>query len=357
MEPGRVARDRWELWLKVVDHRLLPPLTELEASIARRRRRADRLWHELLAPAFALAFPTFVVDEPDPLQRVMRDELQLVASAAYGLADRIYRLHGNDEGGAARASTAATWMALAAAVIDQLVDDRLVDPAVISQHLNPTAFLAAVFSRGPIPAVPGQPFATILIEQAVTAMRVCIGSGRQPVIAGELEICLRHMIDGQLASPELRIALTSNLDNVEATLHRVNSLTVWVAAYLGLFVDDLPPASVLRDVRDATTRVGEIGWMLDALSDIHVDLEAGVWSLVWLELARTTGLDAAWLRDRQRDPSRAIAALAATDVRDRLLARIGLAIEAIERAPLSGAAALAAFCRYMVWSFLVARPP
>jgi hypothetical protein len=116
----------------------------------------------------------------------------------------------------------------------------------------------------------------------------------------------------------------------------------------------------LRAVRQITTRLGEIGWALDALSDIHADLEAGVWSLVWLELARRTGPAAPWLRDHREHPEAALDALTASDVIPRLLTRIGLGLDEIARAPAvapDAVRSLTAFGRYMVWSFLVASPP
>jgi hypothetical protein len=358
---ARAERDRWQLWLKVVDQRLLPPLAELEQLIAVRRQCADRLWQAALAPVLAGEFAAVVAEPAGPELRRIRDEIRRVASAAHGLADSLYRLHGTDPSIAEATGTAAMWMTLAAAAVDHLVDERGLSPDAVRAQLNPTAFIAALAPGAAIPAT-RQPFLDLLLERAVLAIRARLATAAtrfDAEIVDEMLVCLREMINGQLASSELRITPHAELAEVEITLHRVNALTVWIATYLGLLgAPAAPPRERVRALRDVTTRVGEIGWALDALSDIHVDLDAGVWSLVWLELARATGIDAPWIARVRDEPALALDALDGSDVCDRLLARIGVAIDAIERAPHvdpAAAAALARFCRYMVWAFLV--PP
>jgi hypothetical protein len=362
-DAARAQRDRWQLWLKVMDQRLLPPLAELEQLIAVRRQCADRLWQAALAPALVGEFAALVAEPAGDELRQVRDEIRRVASAAHGLAGGLYRLHGADPAIAEATGIAAMWMTLAAATVDRLVDDGWLSPDAVRTQLNPTAFIAALAPGAAVPAT-RQPFLDLLLQRAVLAIRARLATAAtrfDAEIIAELVVCLREMINGQLASPELRISGHAELTEVESTLHRVNALTVWIATYLGLLgAPQAPPRERVRALRDVTTRVGEIGWALDALSDIHVDLEASVWSLVWLELARTTGIDAPWIACVRGRPALALDALDRSDVCDRLLARIGVAIDAIERAPdvePTAAAALARFCRYMVWAFLVPPAP
>jgi hypothetical protein len=103
------------------------------------------------------------------------------------------------------------------------------------------------------------------------------------------------------------------------------------------------------------TLLGDLGWALDALSDIHDDLAHGVFSLVWLELAEATGRDADWLIDPGGRSERALAALASSPVIDRILIRIHHQLAEIDRQ--SGGRAIAELCRYLVAAFLSAEPP
>jgi hypothetical protein len=357
--PARVAHDRWQLWLQVIDHRLLPPLDELERILAERREAADRLWADVVAPALAGEFAE-LIREPAPASvAALRGEIKRVASGAYGLATSLYRLHGRDDALADATGVAALWLTLVAAVVDQLVDDGLLAPDTVRAQLNPTAFLAALAPGAAVP-VTHQPYLDRVLACGIAALRGRLASARSKfdaAIVDELRLCLREMINGQLDSPSLGIRRHAELADVDATLRRVNTLTVWIGAYLGLLgAAHAPAPACVRAVRDITTRLGEIGWALDALSDIHVDLAAGVWSQVWLELARTTGLDAPWLAALPDDPDAALDALEGADVCARLLARIAIALEAIEHAPDVDAEAardLARLCRYMVWAFLV----
>ena len=360
--PARIRAERWELWCKVVDHRLVPPPGELDALIAERRATADRLWTQLLLPgmgAFAgeLAFPA------TPGLAVARAELGRMAGAAHQLACGLYDLHAHDDARAEATARAAIWLTLASAVVDQKVDDGELSPDEVRRVLNPTAFLASLALGAPPLRLPAQPFLELLLRHTTAAIGDRIASARSEldrVIVAELERCLREMIVGQLESPRLRIHPLADLHEVETTLHRVNALTVWIPAYLGLVGGPALVPETLHAVRQITTRIGEIGWALDALSDIHADLEAGVWSLVWLELARRTGSVAPWLREHRDRPDIALDALAASDVIPQLLTRIGLALDEIARtyAVSPGAVrALVAFCRTMIWSFLIAPPP
>jgi hypothetical protein len=357
---ARIRADRWELWCKVIDHRLVPPPDELDGLVAARRAEAERLWTGLLSPGMAAGF---AAELAAPVTARLRGELGRMASAAHQLASGLYALHANAPTGAEATARAAIWLTLASAVVDQKVDDGELSPDEVRRVLNPTAFLAALAPGAAPLAMPGQPFLELLLRHTTTAIGDRIAAGRTAfdrAVTVELERCLREMIAGQLDSPRLKIHPLAELAEVEATLHRVNALTVWIPAFLGLLGEPEPPAATVRAVRQITTRVGEIGWALDALSDIHGDLEAGVWSLVWLELARRTGPGAIWLREFPDRPERALDALAASDVIPQLLTRIGLALDEIARMPDVSTAAvttLVAFCRYMIWSFLIAPPP
>jgi hypothetical protein len=357
---ARVRADRWELWCKVIDHRLVPPPAELNALVAGRRAEADRLWAGLLMPAMAAGFAGQLADAATAR---LRNELGRMASAAYQLACGLHDLHATNPAGADATARAAVWLTLASAVVDQKVDDGELSPDEVRRLLNPTAFLAALEPGAAPLAMPAQPFLELLLRHTTTAIRERIAAGRTAfdrAVAGELERCLREMIAGQLDSPRLKIHPLADLAEVETTLHRVNVLTVWIPAFLGLLGEPEPPAATVRAVRQITTRVGEIGWSLDALSDIHVDLETGIWNLVWLELARRTGPGASWLREYRDRPECALDALAASDVIPQLLTRIGLALDEVARMPDVSSAAVAtlvAFCRYMIWSFLIAPPP
>jgi hypothetical protein len=258
-----------------------------------------------------------------------------VASAAWGLASAICALHGDDPVRRDAACVPAVWMTLAAAAVDHVVDDGLIDPDEVRRRLNPCAVLAAVTpGASPRPMLAALPYVDRLLAPALGGIQARIAAARTPfdhAVVRELRVCLEAMISGQLESPRLRIGPHAELDAIHATLHRVNALTVWVATYLGLIdAGDLAPPTIAA-VRDATTRVGEIGWILDALSDIHADLGAGVWSLVWLELARDSAADAPWLRYAAVRPEVALDALAASGVIARLLTRVRFPIEEVER--------------------------
>ncbi|MBK7197153.1 MAG: hypothetical protein IPH80_32235 [Myxococcales bacterium] len=363
MNPERVTADRWRLWIEVVDQGLVPERARLDELRAERATVAAQLWRDHLVPALGAAYPSLLA-AATPVDARVRRELRTVASAAWGLASAIYALHGDDPVRRDAACVPAVWMTLAAAAVDHVVDDGLIDPDEVRRRLNPCAVLAAVTpGASPRPMLAALPYVDRLLAPALGGIQARIAAARTPfdhAVVRELRVCLEAMISGQLESPRLRIGPHAELDAIHATLHRVNALTVWVATYLGLIdAGDLAPPTIAA-VRDATTRVGEIGWILDALSDIHADLGAGVWSLVWLELARDSAADAPWLRYAAVRPEVALDALAASGVIARLLTRLRFAIDEVERTvdvrP-GAAGALADFCRYMVWSFLAARRP
>jgi hypothetical protein len=278
-----------------------------------------------------------------------------MAAAAERLSMGLYALHSAEPAHATAAARAAIWFVLASAVLDEKLDHGAVHADEVRQRCNPAAFLAAIEPGGPALAFPSQPLLEILLRNTTAAIAERIGCGtseRDRTVARELRACLRDAIAGQLDSPYLRIDRLTDLDEVERSLRRINTLTAWTQGYLGLFGAAGLSSTTLRSVRQVCRRIGEIGWALDALSDIHTDLDAGVWSLVWLELARR---DDSWITTHGTTPDLALAALARSDVAIVLLQRIALAIAEIRDAPAvapTAAGGLADFCSFMVWSFL-----
>lgn len=349
--------------MDAIDHGLVPDRVRLGELRAARTACADALWADHLAAPLATAFPA-IATATEGADAVVRREVRTVASAAYGLAAAIYDLHGDDLDRRDRAARPAMWMTLAAAAVDHLVDDGVVDADDVRRHLNPTAVLAAIEPTATVePGIPTQPYLDLLLAPALRGIRACVATAATSFeldVVHELRVCLREMIEGQLASPRLRLGPHVELDDIETTLHRVNALTVWIATYLGFLGGPRPPAATVLAVRQVTTRIGELGWILDALSDLHADLAAGVWSLGWLELARATGTTHPWLRHYPERPRLALELLREHGITDGLLARARLAIDEIARTPglRPGAAeALADFCRYMAWSFLATVRP
>jgi hypothetical protein len=178
-------------------------------------------------------------------------------------------------------------------------------------------------------------------------------------VCDELDASIRQMLVAQLRSTDLVIGPHADLATVRRDLRAINVLTVWTATYAGLLGHAELDPQLLSAVRRAATLVGDLGWALDALSDIHVDLEHRVWSLVWLELAELEGLGARWLIDPSGQPALALDALARSPIVDAILTRLGQQLTELERDPwlAERGAQLAALSRYMVWAFLQAEAP
>jgi len=170
-------------------------------------------------------------------------------------------------------------------------------------------------------------------------------------------------VSSELASPQLRLgrATAEELDTIEAELRTVNTLALWLSAYVGLCAAPRPPDAVLDGLLRVTSRIGEAGWILDALADVHEDLEAGVWSRVWVEAARQP--EPPDLTDRSPEGrARAIAELERGPVLDRLLARLEVLVDELSREPALDAdapARLAGAVQLMTYAFLSPRsdPP
>jgi hypothetical protein len=365
--PERVAADRLALWLQALALGLPPSPRDFARDQAAQRQRGERLFRDVLVVELGEDFGAQLGNATSGVAALAAGEFRRMAAAAHWLARGLHGLHApassgtNEEIGEASARC-AIWLTLAAAVVDQKVDDGQLSADVVRQHLNPAAFLAALEPGGRRLRMPGQPLLELLLARTTEAIAARLTSCRcdfDVMVAAELRVCLTEMIAGQLDSPYLRLHPLSDLDEVERTLRRVNTLTTWIPAYLGLLGSPRPSDETVRAVRQITSRVGEVGWALDALSDIHADLEAGVWSGVWLTVARHTGPSARWLRDYPEAPESALEALASSSATTTMLTQIALAIDEIERTPhVNGDAAadLAAFCRYMVWSFLFTAP-
>jgi hypothetical protein len=346
-------RDRWELWLRVIDHDLVPAPVLLAAQVRERVECADRLWTGVLG-SLAGEFPDLFT----PASAQLAGEIRRVASAAHGIGCALHELHCGASDGTP-AGEIAMWLTLAAAGMDHLVDDGLVDGDTMRRYLAPGRVIE-VLRGGPRAAIPGYPWVERTLERGLgllaERMRAApVDATFQQELCKEIEHTIRTMLAAQLRSDELRIGPHADLARVRRELRAINALTVWIGAYGGLLGHARPPDGTLEALRRIATLFGDLGWALDALSDIHTDLEHGVFSLVWLELAEITGLDAEWLIDPTGRPELALAELARSPVIERILARLHEQLAEIDRQ--AGNSSIAAICRYMVAAFLFAQEP
>lgn len=345
---GDPARDRWELWLSVLDHDLVAPPDALAAALAERAACGDALWAGPFATLGA-EFPALLAHPRSPLAL----EIRRVASAAWGIGQALHALHcRGDDGGPA--GEIAMWFTLAAAGLDHLVDDGLLDGDAMRRYLAPGRVIE-VLRGGPPIALPGFPWVERMLERGLTRLGEAMRApGRdaelQRELRGELEHTIHAMLVAQLRSSELVIGPHADLARVRTDLRAINALTVWIAAYGGLLGHARPPPAALDTVRRIATLVGNLGWALDALSDLHDDLAHGVFSLVWLELAELTGVDAPWLLDPRGRPELALATLASSPVIERILIRIHHQLAELDRQ--SNGGPIATLGRYMVAAFL-----
>jgi hypothetical protein len=357
VDPVVIARDRWELWLRVLDHGLLPSVADLAGQVLERGAAGRRLWHDALAPALRAEFgPVFAA-----AAAAAGGELRRVASAGHALGVALHRLHADDAADADEAGQVVMWLTLAAAAMDHLVDDGHVDPHSMRRYVSPAAVIAALRGDAPI-EVPGHDWLARLLARGLGGLGARMGRRADAYhreLGAEIEVCLQEMVAAQLYSDELTIAPWSDVPVVRRRLRAINALTAWLAAYVGLLGRDRPPPATLAAVRRAATLVGDIGWALDALSDIHADLAHRLWNLVWVELAEVTGPDAAWLVDPDGAPAVALDALRRSGVIGRILDRTGQQIRELERDLELGdrGRELAQLCQYMVWAFLNAEAP
>jgi hypothetical protein len=353
---GDPERDRWQLWLRVLDHDLVAPPHALATALAERAACGDALWAGPFATLSA-EFPDFLAQPRAPLAQ----EIRRVASAAWGIGQALHALHCRaDDGqdGGQDSGQIAMWLTLAAAGMDHLVDDGVLDGDAMRRYLAPGRVIETL-RGGPPVAIPGFPWVERTLERGLGLLGERMRApGRdaelQRELCGEIEHTIRTMLVAQLRSSELVIGPHAELARVRTDLRAINALTVWIGAYGGLLGHARPAPATLDAVRRIATLFGDVGWALDALSDIHDDLAHGVFSLVWLELAERTGLDAAWLIDPRGRPDLALQALAASPVIEQILVRLHHQLAEIDRQSHGGA--IATICRYMVAAFLYAEP-
>lgn len=353
MFTGDIRHDRWALWLRVLDHDLLARPDALAAACAERATCGDALWAGTLV-TLAPEFPDLFAQP----RSLLASEIRRVASAAYGIAESLHALHCRANDGAVAGEIAA-WLALAAAGMDHLVDDGVLDGNALRRYLAPGTVIEALRGGSRV-AVPGFVWVERTLERGLALLGERMrASSHDPALqrelCGEIEHTIGMMLVAQLRSNELAIGPHADLVRVRTDLRAINALNVWLGAYCGLLGHVRPAPTTLAAVKRIATLLGDLGWALDALSDIHDDLAHGVFSLVWLELAEATGRDADWLIDPGGRSERALAALASSPVIDRILIRIHHQLAEIDRQ--SGGRAIAELCRYLVAAFLSAEPP
>ena len=367
---------RWRLWARVFGFRILPARAVVDERLRQLGVVGEALWHEALRPFLPEFAPLFAPPASDAEARHIAN-LKAVAAMAYIIARDLQRAHTVDEAGAHDAGVIAAWMGMAAAVLDFLIDAGRLTPAAIAAHLDADRLCCAVPSPDDRATEPprldawGTPpellFPLRAVERALAGIRDRLA--RTPPgdyrsrLHHEIRASLSRMASAELASPQLRLrrATAEELDTVETELRTVNTLGLWLSAYVGLCAAPRPPDAVLDGLLRVTSRIGEAGWILDALADVHEDLEAGVWSRVWVEAARQP--EPPDLADRSPDGrARAIAELERGPVLDRLLARLEVLVDELSREPALDAdapARLAGAVQLMTYVFLSPRsePP
>lgn len=365
---------RWDIWIRAFRFRLLPPRPVLHRLILERDALGTQLWDAVMRPALADRIPGLFAAGADPAMRRIAMDLRRVGASAYAVTGSLYLLHGSRPQAARTAGVATMWLAQAAAVIDYLLDEEAFPPAALAAHLRSELIdsaLPAIGAAAPVhhfdtpPFDPRLTFVLTALERGFAGLRDCLaGAPDDPHhrrLRDELVICLREMVGAELDSPALRLASGGDLDAVDRTLRRVNTLSVWLFAYAGLIAEPALPAPVIDAVARIAELVGHIGWTLDALDDILRDLDAGVWNRAWLLLAQTRyrHRPTEW-RALIADRELAIAELIASPVIDRLLASIEQATDEIlanPAVPAEARAQLVDVCGLLVWSFLAPREP
>lgn len=368
---------RWRLWERVFGFRILPAKAVVDERLRQLAVVGEALWVEELRPCLPEFAALFAAPQGDEERRHVAN-LKAVSAMAYILARDLHRAHAVDEAGAHEAGVVAAWMGIAAAVLDFLIDAERLTPAVISAHLDTARLRRAVPSPDDKAAAPplrldpwGSPpellFPLRAVERALGGIRARLqrtppGDYRRR-LHHEILASLSRMVSSELASPQLRLgrATPAEIDAVEEELRTVNTLALWLSAYVGLCASRCPPDAVLDGLLRVTTRVGEAGWILDALADVHEDLEAGVWSRVWVEATRQP--EPPDLTDRSpAGRARAIERLERGPVLDRLLARLEVLIDELDREPAlldDAPARLVGAVQLMAYMFLAPRsePP
>ena len=342
---------RWRLWARVFGFRILPAREVVDERLRQLEVVGEALWQDALRP-FLPEFAPLFAPPVDAAEARHVANLKAVAAMAYTIGRDLQRAHTVDEAGAHDAGVIGAWMGIAAAVLDFLIDTGRLAPAAIAAHLDVerlcrampspdeggddgAAELPRLDAGGPPPELL---FPLRAVEQALAGIRARLARTPRGDYRGrlhhEIRASLSRMASSELASPQLQLARVTpaELDAVEAELRTVNTLGLWLSAYVGLCAAPRPPDPVLEGLLRVTSRLGEAGWILDALADIHEDLEAGVWSRVWVEAARQP--EPPDLADRSPGGrARALAALERGPVLDRLLARLEVLIDELAREP------------------------
>ena len=371
----RRLRLRWDIWTRSFRFRLMPPRPVLHRLILERDALGTKLWGSAMRPALGSRIPAMFAADADPVMRRIAMDLRRVGASSYALTGSLYYLHGARPNVARSASVAAMWLTQAAAVIDYLLDEEAYEPAKLAAHLSPEFVSAALPPPGRArhsihhfdapPFDPELTFILVALERGFAGLRDCMALGSDDAyhrrLREELIACLQQMIGAELGSPALHMDRCDDLDAVERTLRRVNTLFVWLFAYAGLVAEPMPGRATLDAVDRAAQLVGDIGWTLDALEDVLPDLEKRVWNRAWLLLAETSyrHRPAEWQSLLAR-PERALDVLAGSTVIDRLFADIEHAMTEIgahSMLPASASANLVAMCQLLVWSFLAPQAP
>lgn len=367
-DPTDVDAFRWHLWEQVFGFRLMPPKERLDALIVASARSGRTLWTEEARPVLGAGFEDAF--EPGSPTYVRAADLRRVGAAAHAFAATLCRAHGADAAHAHDAGVIAMWLAQAAAVMDFLLDAGQTPRERLAALVRRPVVRAALSSEPDGPdghfgvrtAPPELLFLVLCLEEGFARLRRRFAEAQpedpyQQRLAAEIAGCLDGMIDAELASTTLRLDGPIGLDAVEAELRQINTLGVWMWLYVGLVGRARPAERLLEGLRRVAARIGDVGWTLDALSDVHEDLAAGVWSRVWWALEVEDG--AAWRGTLPVEPRPALEALLRSSALDRLLAGVEVAIHEIETEPTLPVAEreqLGLLCRLQVWSFLVPAP-
>lgn len=373
LQVQQVQAFEWSLWRRVFGFALMPPKVELDRQIAELSELGRNLWQTEWLPLLGAEFALLFAEDADQAHRTMAIDFQRVGATAYLLSRALCEVHCRREDAAHAAGLAAMWMAVAAAVMDYLIDSAQVTPSELQERFSPEHVREALLlppSVAPylfdaMPCPPPQRFLMRLVERGFRSIRELMWAAPvtpfQERLRYEILVCLESMVSAELRSPMLRMDATLRLSDVERELRLVNTLTVWLSAYIGLLGAPEPTPDQVAALQQVTTMIGEIGWMLDSLSDVCEDLQQGVFNLAWLQLARRAAPSTpTWLTSIGTAPELALAALQESPVLDSMLSRMEVLIAQLslqQDLPAEASRKLSALCRFLVWSFLVPRCP
>jgi len=360
-------RYRWHLWRRVFAFDILPLRSRLDPALNALEALGTRFLLLEARPRLASEFPDLFDATATGAALQARLSVQRVAAFSFRLAEELSAIHGGVPGAA---GPVAAWMGVAGSIVDHLLDEHVVPAAALAARLSPDQIRAALpldgnahgdhhgrpphrFDDESAPAA--LRFLLVALELAFAGARALLArspSSRKDRIRHELLACLCSMAAAELRSPRWRLAAPLERSAVERELEEVNTLSVWVSAYLGLLTHEPAPAA-LETLLRTTRAVGRLGWLLDALSDAHADLEAGVWSLVWLRVAAELGTG--WIGEGGPRRDVAAEALDSSSVVDQLLSEVELILRGIETdpdLPVRSRAELGLLCRTTAFSFL-----